>query len=71
MAVEAFIFDGHQSVAHHVGDVLAAYDRTVLDAVQIGEQGAVGRVDLSGLGQGDLALGLQRGQVLFHGCHRA
>ncbi len=69
VAVEALVFYGHQGVPHDVGDLFAADDRAVLFAVEIGEQGAVGGVDLGGLGQRHVALRLERRQVLLDGGH--
>ena len=56
---EALVLDGDHGESHDVGDLLAADDRAVLLAVQVGEQGAVAGVDLARLGEGHVALGFE------------
>jgi hypothetical protein len=52
--VEAGVLDGHDGVAHVLGDVEDRDEGAVLLGVQRGEDRPVGRVDDRGLGERDL-----------------
>ncbi len=69
MAVEALVFNGYHGVAQDRRDLLATDDGPVLDPVQIGEKGAVGRVDRTCLCQRHLVLVAERGDVILKGRH--